>query len=50
MERKGDEVHLTETEATGGVKSQGVRVVLGVSLLLIVVAMSAIWIIPAITR
>ena len=44
MERHGDEVHLNETEATGGVKAQGVRYVLGVSLLLIVIAMSAIWI------
>ena len=50
MERKGDEVHLNETEATGGVKSHGVRIVLGVSLLLIVIAMSAVWIIPALTR
>ena len=25
MERKGDEVHLNETEATAGVKAQGVR-------------------------
>ncbi|MCY7398343.1 MAG: hypothetical protein LH466_05840 [Sphingomonas bacterium] len=50
MERKGDEVHLTETEATGAVKSQGVRVVLGVSLLLIVVAMSAVWILGSVLR
>ena len=50
MERKGDEVHLTETEATGSVKSHGVRIVLGVSLLLIVVAMSAVWILGSILR
>ena len=50
MERKGDEVHLNETEATGGVKSQGVRVVLGISLLLIVVAMSAVWILGSVLR
>ena len=50
MERNGDEVHLNETEATGGVKSQGVRIVLGVSLLLIVVAMSAIWILTSVLR
>ena len=48
MERQGDEVHLTETEATGGVKAQGVRYVLGVSLLLIVIAMSAIWILGSV--
>ena len=48
MERKGDEVHLNETESSGGAKSQGVRVVLGVSLLLIVIAMSAVWIIGSV--
>lgn len=50
MERKGDEVHLTETESSAGVKAQGVRVVLGVSLLLIVIAMSAVWIIASVMR
>jgi hypothetical protein len=50
MERNGDEVHLNETEATGGVKSHGVRVVLGISLLLIVVAMSAVWILGSVLR
>ncbi len=45
MERDGDEVHLSETEATGAVKAQGVRYVLGFSLLLAVVALSAVWII-----
>lgn len=48
MEREGDEVHLNETEATAGVKAQGVRYVLGISLLLIVIAMSAIWIIGSV--
>lgn len=50
MERNGDEVHLTETEATGGVKSHGVRIVLGISLLLVVVAMSAVWILGSVLR
>jgi len=50
MERKGDEVHLTETEATGAVKSQGVRTVLIISLVLIVVAMSAVWIFGVVLR
>ena len=45
MERQGDEVHLNETEATGAVKAQGMRYVLGISLLLVVIAMSAVWII-----
>ena len=48
MERHGDEVHLNETEATGGVKAQGVRYVLGFSLLLVVIAMSAIWILGSV--
>jgi cobalamin biosynthesis Mg chelatase CobN len=50
MDRDGDEIHLTATESSGGVKSQGVRVVLIVSLVLIVVAMSAVWIIASATR
>ena len=48
MERQGDEVHLNETEATGGVKQQGMRYVLGFSLLLVVIALSAIWILGSI--
>lgn len=50
MERHGDEVHLNETEAAGGVKAHGVRYVLGFSLLLVVIAMSAIWILGSILR
>lgn len=50
MERQGEEVHLDETEATGGVKQQGVRYVLGFSLLLIVIAMSAIWILGSVLK
>ena len=48
MERKGDEIHLNETEATGGTKAQGVRYVLGFSLLMVVIAMSAIWILGSV--
>jgi hypothetical protein len=48
MERQGDEVHLNETEATAGVKQQGMRYVLGFSLLLVVLALSAIWILGSI--
>ncbi len=50
MERDGDEVHVTETEASGGSKPDIVRYVLGVSLLLVVVLMSAVWIIGSTTR
>ena len=48
MERQGDEVHLNETESTAGVKATGLRYVLGFSLLLIVVAMSLIWILGSV--
>jgi hypothetical protein len=50
MERDGDEIHLNETEATGGVKSHGVRIVLGISLFLVVIALSAVWILGSILR
>lgn len=50
MERHGDEIHISETEATSGVKEHGVRYVLGISLLLTVIAMSAIWILGAVVR
>jgi len=45
-----DDPHYSEEEASGGTKENGVRWVLGVSLLLIVLAMSLAWIIPALTR
>lgn len=44
MHREGEEIHVDETEATGGVKGQGVRWVLIVSLVAAVAALSAIWI------
>ncbi|MCM8558011.1 hypothetical protein [Sphingomicrobium sediminis] len=47
MERQGDEVHVTEEEATGAVKPHVGRWVLGISVLLAVIAMSLVWIIPA---
>lgn len=50
MERQGDEVHVSQEEASGGVKRGIVRYVLLVSLLLVVLLMSAIWIIGSVTR
>ena len=50
MERIGGEVHLTECEASGGEQHHHVRYILGISLLLIVIAMSLAWIIPALMR
>ena len=49
MERQGDEVHVTEEEASGGSQPHIVRYVLGVSLLLVVVLLSAVWIIGSAT-
>ncbi len=50
MERQGDEVHVSQEEASGGSQPHVVRYVLGVSLVLIVVLMSLIWIIGSVTR
>lgn len=50
MERQGDEVHVSQEEASAGVRPHIVRYVLGVSLLLVVLLMSAVWIIGSITR
>lgn len=50
MERQGDEVHVSEEEASAGVRPHVVRYVLGVSLLLVVLLLSAIWIIGSATR
>ncbi|WP_209348409.1 hypothetical protein [Pontixanthobacter sp. CEM42] len=47
MHKHGDEVHVNDTEASGGRKTGAMRWVLGVSLLLAIIAMSAVWIIPA---
>lgn len=45
-----DHDELTETEASGGVKNQGVRYVLGFSLLLAIASLSLMWIIPALSN
>jgi hypothetical protein len=44
MERHGDEIHISSEEASSGASPQGVRYVLGISLLLTVMSMSFIWI------
>lgn len=46
----GDEVHIETEDASGGKKNQGVRYVLGVSLLAAIVLLSAIWIFGAATQ
>lgn len=50
MERQGDEVHVSQEEASGGSSPHIVRYVLAISLLLVVVLMSAIWIFGSVTR
>jgi hypothetical protein len=50
MEREGEEVHVTETEASAGSQPHIVRYVLGISLILVVVLMSLVWIIGSVTR
>lgn len=50
MERQGDEVHVSQEEASGGVQPHIVRYVLGVSLLLVIVLLSLIWILGSVTR
>lgn len=42
-----EEQHYSEEQVTGGRQEHVVRWVLGISLLLIVLAMSAVWIIPS---
>lgn len=50
MQHFEDHDELTEQEASGGVKNHGVRYVLVISLFLAVIAMSIMWIVPALTR
>ncbi|MFC7536182.1 hypothetical protein ACFQPG_02250 [Sphingomonas sp. GCM10030256] len=49
MHRIDEETHLNAEEATGGSQEHVVRWILGISLLLIVIAMSVIWIVPSLT-
>jgi len=49
MRMEGEEIHVSEEEASGGTQPHIVRYVLAASLLLAVLAMSAIWITGAAT-
>ena len=49
MHKEGDEVHITDTEASGGSKEGVVRWILAGGLLLAIILMSIVWIIPALT-
>lgn len=50
MERQGDEVHIETDEARGGSTPHIVRYVLAFSLVLVIAAMSLIWITGALNR
>lgn len=43
MDRQGEEVHVSTEEARGGQTGMGVRYVLAISLALVIVALSALW-------
>ncbi len=47
MERREKEIHIDTDDARGGSTPKVMRWVLGVSLVLAVIAMSAVWPIPA---
>jgi len=44
MERQGDEIHIRDDEVRAGSTPHIVRYILGISLILAVAALSAIWI------
>ena len=50
MHNEGQEIHVSDTEASGGSKEGVVRWILLVGLLLAVVFLSLIWIVPALTQ
>jgi hypothetical protein len=47
MEIKDDHIEVTEEEASGGIKQQGLVQMLVASLFLAIIVLSAMWIIPA---
>lgn len=49
MERQGDEVHVTTSEARSGSRGRHARNILVLSLLLVILALSATWIIGALS-
>ena len=49
MHREGEEIHVDTEEARAGESTGGMRYVLGISLALAIVALSLVWIIPALT-
>ena len=50
MERRGEEVHVETEEVRAGATGGGVRYVLAISLVLALIAMSAVWIVPSLIQ
>jgi hypothetical protein len=50
VQRVGDEIQVTTEEASGGTTPHIVRYVLGISLFIAIIALSAIWMFGALTR
>ncbi len=48
MHKEGDEIHIEDDDATAAVKTGAMRWVLGISLAAAVIAMTLVWVIPAI--
>lgn len=46
----GDEVHIEDDDARAAVTNTGLRWVLAIGLLLAIVAMTLVWVIPALTN
>lgn len=50
MKKVDGHVEVSEEEASGGTKNQGMRYVLAISLFLAIAVMSVMWIIPALSN
>ena len=50
MEEKDDGIHIEDDDAMAAVGNTGLRWVLAIGLLLAIIAMSVIWIVPALSR
>lgn len=49
MEDKDGRIHIEDDDARAAVSNTGMRWVLGIGLLLAIIAMTLVWIVPALT-
>lgn len=49
MENRDGEIHIEDEEARGAVSNTGMRWVLGIGLTLAVIAMTVVWVVPALS-